>query len=910
MGEQERWAHVRVLFDQAVELSGPARDDFIRIHCNSDLALEAELRALLDADVGTQDAHGLRHATPANYAAIADRTDEAAIHARIGQQLGAYRLESVLGVGGMGAVYRAVRTDGQFDRAVAIKLIRRALAAADLMARFAVERAVLAQLDHPHIARLLDAGMSAAGEPYLVLELVDGTPLHSYCDTHQLDIDARLDLFLSVAGAVEHAHQRLVVHRDLKPSNILVTTDGQAKLLDFGIAKLLQAGTATSHDTAATAERLLTPDYASPEQLRGEAVTTVTDVYLLGIVLYELLTGHRLCQERSHSLYEREQWLATGAIVRPSQRVLAADDADAVAARRGLSPARLSRRLRGDLDAIVLKALRPEAGQRYASVAAMADDLRAHRQARPVLARRGGWRYRAARFLRRHALASALAAATAAALVLGLGTALWQAENARREAVTSRQAVAFLVEAFRLSDPENTRGDTVTAQEILQRGAERIGRSLQEAPQARFTLQMALAESFLGLGLPKQAIPLAADAVALQESLPGQDATELGRALVLLDVARGNAGEPRDNLALADRALALEYPDTEAGQEQLVRAQMHKATRLASLTRYDDAEPLYRAAFQRQLALRGKRNPEDLITFSALLNGTGRSREAETFLREAVATLRADPDPHPHALASTLASLGTNLTRQQRAEESVPLYEEALALKTAVFGEKHPSTLITMGNLGRVMVDLERPEAEALLRKAIALSTEVRGAGHPNTAASQAALARFLADSGRAAEALPLWMAALASAEKAFGSRDGATGISAVGLGRAYLALGRAGDAEPVLRKAVTIYEALGRHGEERLARARVEWTRAQLEIGAPPVDCATVEDAWHRLERMAHPDAVAVAYASAVAATCRLRRDPGDRDARQWRDQARTVLSQSSRRAVLEKTYVGAGPP
>lgn len=385
-----RWETLESLFHQARERTGAVRDAFLSSACGGDEALRGEVEELL----AIWDSPQIDLGEHVKEAAIDFLSGPGAANKEIGSRIGPYRLLEQIGSGGMGAVYLAEREE-QYEQKVALKLVDPALVRSpDILARFRFERQVLAQLNHPNIARLLDGGITQQGVPYLVMEYVDGSPIDRYAEQHALSTRQRIDLFREVCQAVAHAHQSLVVHRDIKPGNILVTADGIPKLLDFGIAKALQADRASLTQTR---ERLLTPGYASPEQIKGEPVTTATDVYALGALLFELLTGKRLFDAETRTPFELEIAICEQQPARPSS--LAPMDAD--------------------LDAIILKSLRKEPAKRYASVTALDEDLRRHLEGYAVEARKGGWRYGAGKFARRHRVAIAAAALMAATLVWG-----------------------------------------------------------------------------------------------------------------------------------------------------------------------------------------------------------------------------------------------------------------------------------------------------------------------------------------------------------------------------------------------------------------------------------------------------------------------------------------------------------
>jgi serine/threonine-protein kinase len=491
--DAERWAEVDRLFAAALERPAAERDRFLEIAC------PAELRPAVSRLLAADAASGGFLERP-----VARLLGETASEAPApGRRLGPYRLLREIGTGGMGTVYLAVRDDAQYERQVAVKVLRAGLADPAARHRFLAERQILARLEHPAIARLYDGGTTADGRPYLVMEWIDGLPLTGYCDQNRLSIEARLSLFLQVAAAVQHAHQNLLVHRDLKPGNILVTAEGEPRLIDFGIAKQL-APEGGDGNLTRTGLRLLTPSYASPEQVRGEAITTASDVYSLGVLLYELLAGRSPYRVEPGLLHEVERAICEEEPERPSQALLrspaAGPTAEAIAAARGMRPAALRRRLAGDLDNVVLMALRKEPGRRYGSAAQLAADLERHLGDLPVLARPDTLAYRGRKFVQRHR--AAVAAAGLSLLVLAGFVVSLAAQGRRlaRERDKARYALSFLVDVFEDADPHKTAGAALTAREILARGAARAAGELSRPPEVQAAALDAIGQLGLGLG--------------------------------------------------------------------------------------------------------------------------------------------------------------------------------------------------------------------------------------------------------------------------------------------------------------------------------------------------------------------------------------------------------------------------
>ncbi|HVF17462.1 MAG TPA: serine/threonine-protein kinase, partial [Steroidobacteraceae bacterium] len=455
---------LEAIVQRARSLSGEDQLSFLRTACggDSDLFVLA-LKTLHSDDVaGWWDSDGGEQ-----------HNEEQDGRDLVGSVIGHYRVVSVLGHGGMGQVLLAERADDQFRHKVAIKLVRHGLLSKQVRARLKIERQILAALDHPNIARLLDGGTTSTGVPYIVMEYIDGKPIDKYCDDERLSIRDRLKLFRQVCSAVHYAHQNLIVHRDLKPSNILVTSDGTPKLLDFGIAKLLD--TRQFANTMAVTHldsRLLTPDHASPEQVRGETITTASDTYVLGVLLYELLTARKPLLIRNERLSDLERAICEEAPLpldyglRSSEQ-LPPEFLQEICVHRSTTPARLRKELRGDLRNIVAMALRKEPDRRYPSVEQFSADIGRYLDAMPISARRDTWAYRAQKFTRRHSLAVAMAVLAFVALT---GFAIITSIQARRiseERAHAEEVSSFLIDVFEQADPERARGEEITVEEVL-----------------------------------------------------------------------------------------------------------------------------------------------------------------------------------------------------------------------------------------------------------------------------------------------------------------------------------------------------------------------------------------------------------------------------------------------------------
>ncbi len=735
--DPDLWRTLSPLLDQAFDLDAQGRSDFIRSLQTHSPDLAATLGDLL-AEHDRAAAGGFLEGEVAGV----ERP-----FAVTGQQVGAYALEHLLGVGGMGAVWRGRRSDGRFEGHVAVKLLNLAVLDRIGQERFQLEGTVLARLSHPFIGRLLDAGVSSSGQPYLVLEYIDGLPIDTCADKNRLTVVERIRLVLDVIAAVAHAHANLIVHRDLKPSNILVTADRQVKLLDFGIAKLLSSDT-REQMTLTRDGRALTPDFAAPEQVRGDAIVLATDVYSLGVLLYVLLTGRRPYELAGRSAAEIERVVCETTPARPSATFegdeAATDDRIARARARGTTPARLRRWLRGDLDTIVMKALRKEPERRYATMDALRDDLDRYLNGRPILARPDSVIYRAWKFAGRHRGGLATAALL---LVLIAGAAIrertlrGQAEGEARKANAVKE---YLVSVFDVSDPlapPGQRGDSVSARTLLDRGAARVETALREDPDVQAELRGVLGTVYTNLGLPATAEPLLRAALDQQRAVHGDRHASVAGAMdrlgdVLMRQSRYAEAEPLLRDALAQRRTLLGTAHAETAQSL-----DHLATLYQERADYASAEPLFREALVVQRAIHGADHEDvamSLNNLGVLLYLKSRDPAAEPLYREALSIQeRRLGEAHP-LTAQTVQNLAMVLEEAGRLDEAEALYRRALTAKRKILGNAHPSVTINLNNFANFLATEQGrvDEAEALAREALALDRQMFGEPHAYVAES------------------------------------------------------------------------------------------------------------------------------------------------------------------------------
>ena len=743
---------------------------------------------------------------------------------RDGECIGPYRLSHLIGRGGMGAVYAATRVDGSFEQRVALKVLRSDRTAPQTLERFRRERAILARMQHPHIAGLLDGGVTPDGEAWFAMELIDGVPLIEYAQQHALALKARLSLFVQVCEAIAFAHRNLVVHRDLKPSNIMVDREGRARLLDFGIAKLLEPELDTGGAALTLAdERVLTPDYAAPEQILGGAVTTATDIYALGLLLYELLTGQQAQMLRGLAWADMARACSDESPL-PSRAMPGLDVQPRAGVRANL--------LRGDLDAIVLKALRKEPEQRYASAPALIEDIERYRSGLPVAARAGNRRYRWSRFLQRNRLAVAAAAVVLLALTIGLGVAMWQARVARLQAQRSDQVRGFLVQMFRSIDQNASAGHEVTARELLDAGAARLEHDLTGQPDVQAELFATLGGLYLKLGRFAPAAETLAKSLAILRALPDPNPALMTRTLLDSADAQGAIGHLAEARALTGEAERLLAGGPASAQALMVRV---LEMRILLDTMDDDASKGEQDA-RALVAFEARRTGTESAEYGAALMSLGGALTAHDRFEEAERTIRAGIALRARILGAKelrrpdYTRLMTVLQLRGHYRDGLAEAERLYEASRARNGDIHIETLT--GRLQRAIYLAQvgrSTEAEAEMRAAIA-TMESNGLGAPSLQpAMHALLGRLLTDQGRFDEGTELTRQLLVNTRAVRGPNARATLYVERELGGVLTARGDLTEADALLRHAAEI--AQKHDGEDGLQLAEVRARQSALEL-------------------------------------------------------------------------------
>lgn len=744
------------LFDQAIDLPPEQRDAWLRGQCADDAALRAEIDRLIRADAR---AEGFLERPPELIArASALATEQACDGKAAADSIGAYRLVRSIGQGGMGEVWLAERSDGAFEQRVAIKKL--AYPTPGLLHRFRQERQILARLEHPNIARLIDGGVDATGAPYLAMEYVEGVPITDFVRERALDLKSCLRLVLQVCEAVQYAHQNLVVHRDLKPSNVFVTADGSVKLLDFGIAKVL----ATTDDAAPTqtVARMLTPDYAAPEQFSGGVITTATDVYALGVILYELLTGAR--PPRSSKAPSLAGAMSDATPTAPPS-VAVSQKGSAGGARR--------RALRGDVDRIVMTAIAHDPRRRYASAEALSADIRRYLEGRPVAARGDSLGYRARRFVSRNRYVLGASAFVFAVCVAATVVSLQQARVAREQTIEAQAVRQFLVGVFEQANPNENQGQPFTARQLLEKGERRLDTAKDMSPAVHADLLGLIGALYWGISVNDRAEVLLGE--ALKASTDARVPAEV-KARNLLAVAAMESEKHQLDAASAHAREALDWA-LKAG-----RAGMEQASEARRAVN--------------QISLRA-----------------GNAAAAEAVLRQTLARDVVDFGAGSASVAQDWQLLGSALDELGRYEESKTAFETSASLWVKLRGERSVEHCGLLNDLGMMQLHSgELVEAESALRRSLDLCSPLYGPGSDNIRSVKSNLLRTLELQGRYGEALAERLRMLDDAKAQVGTtRPDALAFAYNLISGDYRELGRFEEAEHAARESLAIWLKL--HG-------------------------------------------------------------------------------------------------
>lgn len=691
-----RWQRLQVLYDEAITMATVQRPQFVISACGEDNVLRDQLLSLLMQKQPAESSTGFID------------INAASTLLEPGYVIDRYRVVRHLGTGGMGVVYLAERADSEFEQKVAIKLVSSGLVSPNVIARLRSERQILAALHHPNIAHLIDGGATSDGKPYLVMEYVEGTRIDLYCSTHQLGIPERLKLFQQVCAAVHSAHQQLIIHRDIKPSNILVTTDGVPKLLDFGIAKLLVAD-ARNNDTALTMinERMLTPEYASPEQIRGETLGTASDVYALGVLLYELLTGVKPYRFKGGTLSQLEQLIQNQTPTKPSAALAQAQELSTT----GIDST-LTRTLRGDLDTIVMKAMHKDIARRYGSASALAEDIENYIANRPISARPDNIGYIARKFWRRNRW---IVSSVAIALLVVISLTIFytwrlaaERDIAQREKLTATRVSQFMTEVFRVANPNESRANKVPVREVLDNAAARIDKELKNEPQVQIVLLQKMAQAYVGIGSWDSAESLLIKAVARQRTIFGNNNLVLANILTSLADIQHRRAQFNEESASLEEALTIRHTlhadhdsDTVVDLIALARNNSNGGHFPIAQQQLQAAEAIANTLPDRHAYILG----EIYSAYGDAFAYTSRYKEAETYYRKALPLLQGTIEQGADVYADTVLSLADALLDRNQTEATKALLNPLIAELEKRYEPNHPIISEAWNDLGIAYCD-------------------------------------------------------------------------------------------------------------------------------------------------------------------------------------------------------------
>ena len=845
--DKKRWDEVQKLFELALELDSNKREDFLNGKCGDDKELFEEVISLLKADT---EEHTIFSASVSDYIQI----DEEPLSGKI---FGNYRALEQIGSGGMGSVYLAERADGQFEQKVGLKIIKPGMNSQEIVSRFEEERQILARLQHPNIARLLDGGISEMGLPYFTMEYVDGLPITEYCDKKNHSIDERLKLFIKVCDAVMYAHQNLVIHRDIKPGNILVQEDGTVKLLDFGIAKVFEESKDQKFVTR-TGMRVMTPEYASPEQVRGETVSTATDIYSLGLVLYNLLTGYPPYKVDTTSAIEMEKVICLTEPTKPSTMITKISGLNSaeekklspeyISQKRKTSIPKLKKLISGDLDNICLMALRKEPSRRYNSVALFITDIRNHLNGLPVIARKSTASYRAKKFVQRHKKGVALT--SAAVIIIAVLTTFYfiqlaeERDRAKLEAEKSRKVSEFLAGLFEVSDPSQSQGRDITARELLESGAKKIELEMKDEPEIQAMMMDVIGKVYRTLGIYDKAERYLLEGSNIRQKILDENNPDLAlsyfnlgemyhykndydnaekyyrKALHIreaayglknLDVAHsidlmGRLERDKHNYHLADSLarVAMEIRrELTSDSDYVMVDSYHSLAMLTSITGDEEEAESFMRKEAEILKREGKEYPAFLSNFAQVLSRNSKFNEADSIIKKALkVSTEYYGEEHPY-FANTLEQYALFKNNTGFSDTAIVMMNSVIEIRKKGFGEKSKDYTLTLNNVGRMYYNLNQYEKSIeYFKEAIKISYEI---GDTISAEGNyvANLAKSQYAAGQYQNSIKSWEAVLKTDLKDFGDKHPYVAEDIAYIAKINSLMGNTKKAEELYRKSL-----------------------------------------------------------------------------------------------------------
>ncbi len=826
----EQWRLTKELFEQALALPKAQWDAFLEKECGDDQVVRDKTLDMLTSHSQTSE---FMEDSNINVDLFSGSTDSADRY--VGQQIGLYRIEHHVGEGGMGHVYLAERMD-DFHKKVALKIIKRGMDSDALLSRFRQERQILANLVHPNIARLLDGGSADDGLPYLVMEYIEGVPITDYCDQHKLTIAQRLKLFGEVCQAISFAHQNLVIHRDIKPSNIIVTGEGIPKLLDFGIAKLLDPQEQQTPEFTMHAAHALTPEYASPEQIQRKAVTTASDVYALGVLLYTLLAGRRPYhfEDRSPSTIEKiiattmpaspSTTLKNAAVAHDPKKLTENGSPEHISRLRDVSPEKLRRQLQGDLDNIVLKALQKEPERRYASVEQFFEDINRHLSGLPVHARKDTVGYRTTKFINRHHLGFAVAMIVLLITIAAVAGIAWQGQIARQEAKKAQQTLEFVKQMLEAADPLEA-GKELSVEQLLDEATERIAKELKEQPEVETEIRSILGQAYQNLGHYDKAQPHLEKNLDLLRDHYGGEHSLLANGHRELAVLQHYKGELLKADSLYQKAIDLYRRIGETTSGDYAVSLNDYGTILLDQAKLDSAVII----FEKSLKIMGNALGENHYQMGSVLNNLafayddkGDNKNADRIYNQALDVFRHNyGDEHPE-IANTLNNYAFVKLSVGDTLASLNMHQQALDMWRKLLGNDHPDIGLTLHNIAAVTFYQKKyAQAETKEREVVKVFRKNYPADHPYLGNVYFMMGRILNAQEKFSEAQRFLQDALIIRKAKLDSGHHLIGGAYLELGRSLLGMNQQQNAEEMLLKAHQVLSEAGESEKMALNRNR-----------------------------------------------------------------------------------------